>query len=943
MTDQQWKRALELYETASELPGPAARALLDSGSEEPAVVQKVNRLLGSAGFFKEHAQDGPLADSPTARYAGSIIGRYDVIDLLGRGSTGEVYAGRDRELGRPVSLKIMSAEFAALHSSSQRFLREAQASSALNHPNIVTVHEVITWNSYPVIVMERVEGKSLRALCGKPIPVATAVPVAAQIMRALATAHAHGIVHRDLKPENVIVRPDGYVKVLDFGLARLSFLEGNGGEGSSTEGLPVGTLRYMSPEQCRGEAATPASDVFAAGIVLYEMLAGRHPFYADSPLETAHAIAWIEPRPLQQANPELSSTFQLLVTRMLGKDPVARPSAHEVAETLTVAPDWPPQTARWRGRLLFSFAALIAVLAVAAGAFWFTKGSRPTTPADSLQESDIRIVPVASLLGLERMPDLSPDGNRVVFEFSNESSPISHIYLKDRLTARLTQLTDAAWPDTQPVFSPDGSKLAFLRRQNRQTHVMLMPSSGGIERKLAEISDTGIGQRTISWDGPGTNVIVSEGLAGTRAHAALFAISVDSGAKRQITFPGAGELDCMPVVSPDRRSLGFARVNDRSIGLIWTLPVRSGLPVADENQKRPLTQTAESIACWNWTPDGHDLLMCRVKAGRKLLWRYPLLSGSPSRVAGLDEEVTETTVSRLANHIIYSGEPTQNMSIWQYSVPPASGTPKRLIASAKMDVDARYSPDGKNIAFASSRAAEGQTDLWICASDGSNQRQLTSGEDQLPHTAGSPSWSPDGRWIAYDANFHEPKTGIYVLDVLGGNPRRLTSPDASGSVPSWSRDGQWIYYSSDRGAGQNIWKVSPAGGAPVQVTHDSGFESFESPDSKFLYFSPYGSRSGGIWRMPLPDGQAEPVTGLEGVTDRNWEGSFKGIYFTLPLKPPALELYNFSTRQVTHIRPVQTPPPGIYHGISVSPDGLSMLYLQVDPGRSNIMIASNFH
>jgi serine/threonine protein kinase len=939
VTDQQWKRALELYEAAVELPATAASALLESSTEEPAVVQKVNTLLQTPA-----ALDVTFGSRSTARFAGCVIGRYDVIHLLGRGSTGEVYAGRDRELGRPVALKIMSEEYASMNSSARRFIREAQASSALNHPNIVTVHEVITWNSWPVIVMELVEGKPLRALCGEPMPVGTAVPIAAQMMRAIATAHANGIVHRDLKPENVVVRPDGYVKVLDFGLARRSFVEassGTGGEGSSTAGLPVGTLRYMSPEQCRGEPATAASDVFAAGIVLYEMLAGCHPFHADSPLETAHAIARTQPRPLKQRNPDLSSTLQMLVARMLEKDSGARPSSQEVADALILSEDRATPALGRRRWPSLSFAVLLAVLAVAAGSFWFVKNSVRTKKPDSVQEPDLQILPLASLLGLERMPDISPDGSRVAFEFSDESSPISHVYLKDRSTARLTQLTDAAWPDNQPVFSPDGSKLAFLRRQNRQTYVMLMPSTGGIERKLAEISDTGIYGRVISWDGFGTNVIVSEGLGSTRAQAALFAISVDSGAKRQITFPSPGELDCMPIVSQDGRSLGFARVNDRSIGSIWRLPIVSGLPIADENQKRLLTQTTEPMVCWNWTPDGRDLVICRVNAGRTLLWRYPLLSGSPSRVGGLDEEVTQTTVTRWANHILYAGEPPQNISIWQYPVPPATGTPKRLIASAKMDVDARYSPDGKNIAFSSSRAGEGQTDLWICANDGSNQHQLTAGEDQLPHAIGSPSWSPDGRWIAYDANFHEPKTGIYILDVLGGKPRRLTTPDAAGAVPSWSRDGRWIYYSSDR-EGQNIWKVSPAGGAPVQVTHDLGFESFESPDGKFLYFSGHGFQSRGIWRMPLPDGKPEPVTGLEGVTERNWEGSSKGIYFMLPLKPPALELYNFSTRQVTQIRRVLTPLPGVYHGLAISPDGLNMLYLQVDPGRSNIMIVSNF-
>jgi serine/threonine protein kinase len=266
--------------------------------------------------------------------AGCAIGRYDVIALIGRGSTGFVYSGRDRELARPVALKFMSPDYASVGSSASRFVREAQAASALNHPNIVTVYEVITWNDSPVIVMELVEGSALRALCGQPMPVRRAIRIGSQIMQALAIAHANGIVHRDLKPENVMVRPDSYVKVLDLGLARQSFLENGLQNASSTFGLPVGTLRYMSPEQCRGESATSLSDVFAAGIVLFEMLAGRHPFQADSPLDIAHAIAWSDAPPLTRLNPGVPPWLQSLIKRMLAKDAPTRPSAAEVAEVL---------------------------------------------------------------------------------------------------------------------------------------------------------------------------------------------------------------------------------------------------------------------------------------------------------------------------------------------------------------------------------------------------------------------------------------------------------------------------------------------------------------------------------------------------------------------------------------------------------------------------------
>ena len=503
MTEQDWKRALELYETASDLPKSAAQALLDSSNEDPAVVDQVCKMLS---VIPEPAVSSRTTDPH--RFANTAIGRYDVIDLLGKGSTAEVYASRDRDLGRLIALKIMSAEYGTLSSAAERFMREAQASSALNHPNIVTVHEVVVWNSLPVIVMELVDGKPLRTLCNKALPFESGTRIGCQMLEALSFAHANGIVHRDLKPENIMVRSDGYVKVLDFGLARTTALStpaANGaGEGSSTAGLPIGTLRYMSPEQCRGESATSASDVFAAGIVLYEMLAGRHPFYADSALDTAHAIAWLQPTPLRQVNPEIPEAVNSLVMRMLEKGAGARPSSQEAAKSLTMSAVRSARSAKHnlpRSKPAYWFyPAICAALVIAIFASWLEKSSAGAKSTPNLREPDLRVTPLASLLGVERMPDLSPDGARVAFEFSSENDSVSHIYVKELATSKLTQLTSAGLPDFQPVFSPEGSRLAFLRQERGKLDVMLMTSEGGIERKVADLADSRLLLRIISWD-----------------------------------------------------------------------------------------------------------------------------------------------------------------------------------------------------------------------------------------------------------------------------------------------------------------------------------------------------------------------------------------------------------------------------------------------------------
>lgn len=369
MTDAQWQRAFDLYEAAAGLTPDRAGEKLHSLSDDPEVIHEVAAMLTSL-----HRDQPAVEDHSPASKSGLRIGRYEVMELLGCGATGDVYRGHDSELGRPVALKFMTVEYAAADSAARRFLREAQAASALNHPNIVTVHEVISWESFPVIVMELVDGVSLRTLCRQPLPIPEVIRCGSQILQALAAAHANGIVHRDLKPENVIVRPDGYLKVLDFGLARQ--VELTAGQGlTSTLGLPVGTLRYMSPEQCRGESATPASDVFAAGVVLYEMSTGKHPFGLDSPLDTAHAIVWNEPVVPASAGARIPAALSSLILRLLAKKPADRPDAAQALRELTGAAEKPAVRRLRPSPVLVGLA--VAAMGAAGFAIWRSARSAP--------------------------------------------------------------------------------------------------------------------------------------------------------------------------------------------------------------------------------------------------------------------------------------------------------------------------------------------------------------------------------------------------------------------------------------------------------------------------------------------------------------------------------------------------------------------------------------
>lgn len=358
MTDAQWNQALELYESAAALPQGEARKLLAQSKAPPEVLAHVTQMLSELW--------GP--PPPTTR-TGLHLGRYEVQQPLGTGANGVVYKGHDLLLNRPVALKFIHSIPGAESTSGKRLLREAQAASALNHPNIVTVHEVVLAEDTPVLVMEFVDGVALRESMRQPLPSDKAKAYSTQILQALAAAHANGLVHRDLKPENVVIRGDGYLKVLDFGLARQFEAPSNAGI-SSTAGLPAGTLTYMSPEQLLGERATPASDIFAAGVILYEMITGRHPFHAASPLDIAHNIVWAQPQPAP-ASPLLD-----IARRMMTRDPAKRPSAPEVIAQLAPGSKSP---LRW-------IIGAVAFASVAALAAWtFSRSRVPPIPPEFRQ------------------------------------------------------------------------------------------------------------------------------------------------------------------------------------------------------------------------------------------------------------------------------------------------------------------------------------------------------------------------------------------------------------------------------------------------------------------------------------------------------------------------------------------------------------------------------
>ncbi|HVT28436.1 MAG TPA: serine/threonine-protein kinase, partial [Lacipirellulaceae bacterium] len=439
MTDEQWRLAWEIYAEVAELDGEERRSALAAFDIDPEVLDEVISMLEEA----KTALDG--THNKSGSRSGACFGRYEVGELLSSGGMGEVYAAADPELNRKLAIKFLSPEMAAGSRAVDRLIREAKAASALNHPHIITIYEVIREKDDVAIAMELVEGHSLREFCGKPVEIAQVIDWGRQIAQALAVAHQRNIIHRDVKPENLMVRGDGILKVLDFGIA--GHWDGAARRNSTQSSGIGGTLNYMSPEQIQGERATSASDVFSLGLVLYELATGTHPFRSTSPIETTDAIAHGKPKRPSLLNRRIPAKLETLLLGMLSKDPRERPPALEVDRQFSLAS---PIKLNRRYRTI-AWAAAAILVAVISGTFVYTVRDR------ILSEREPQFLQLTRQVNENRVTAaaISPDGKTLLF--ATFSGPV----YRRRMTDGLTQPLDAlkGLHVDRMVWFNDGSKI----------------------------------------------------------------------------------------------------------------------------------------------------------------------------------------------------------------------------------------------------------------------------------------------------------------------------------------------------------------------------------------------------------------------------------------------------------------------------------------------------
>jgi Tol biopolymer transport system component len=841
MKPERWQQLKQIFQSALER-NPAERSafLNQACAGDPILRSEVESLISS------HDQAGDSIEAMAVEAAtemlandrailGKQIGHYQVLSRIGRGGMGEVFLAQDKSLGRQVALKLLRSEFTRNEDRLRRFELEARAASALNHPNILTIHEIGQVGSLHFMATEYVEGETLRQrIASARMTLGEALDVGTQVASALAAAHQAGIIHRDIKPENLMLRSDGYVKVLDFGLVKLidpktiHTAAPTLPQVETEQGVVMGTYSYMSPEQARGVAVDGRTDIWSLGAMLYEMVAGRQPFEGETASDVLSLILQKEPLPLAHFWPEVSGELERIIRKALRKDKEER---YQTAKDLLIdlrnlkkelefsaelerstppisgkgissglsAPTTAHSTSsaeyivtEIKQHKLVTALILGGVIIAAAGVvFLFSRTALPKQAA----RLNATFTQLTDQAGPEYFPSLSPEGKS--FVYAAYASGNWDIYLQRVGGKNQINLTkDSPADDTQPAFSPDGEQIAF-RSERDGGGIFVMGATGESVRRL---TDFGFNP---AWSPDGKEIACAdEGPVDptfrSNPNSRVWAVNIATGERRQVTK----EDSIQPNWSPHGFRIAYGGRRNAAQRDIWTIPAGGGEPTEVTND--PATEGSPV-----WSPDGKYLYFASDRAGSMNLWRVPI-EEQTGKVLGPADAVTtpspysaQLSFSRDGQRMVYS-QIVRGANLQRVGFDPVketvTGQPVWITHGSRTANTPNLSPDGEGLAF----DAQGSTqdDLFVIKRDGTGLRQLT---DDI-YKDRQPRWSPDGRRIAFFSD-RSGKWEIWMINSDGSGLKRLTYAPGAVTNPQWSPDGTRIAYRNPGGDSPSIMEV----------------------------------------------------------------------------------------------------------------------------------------